>query len=77
MSEMQLLGRPDCHLCELAQAVLHEVAVAYTLVDIETSLEWEAHYGLRIPVLIGVDGRELDWPFVADQVRSWLAERAS
>lgn len=78
MPEVQLLGRPECHLCELAQAVLHELAVAYTLIDVETSLELEAHYGLRIPVLVhGTDGRELGWPFAAEQVRSWLAERLS
>ena len=33
----------------------------------------ERCYGARVPVLVDARGRELAWPFAADQVRAWLA----
>jgi hypothetical protein len=62
-----LLGTRGCHLCDDAEALLRQVAVA-------RSLQWEyrdialdealvCRYGERIPVLLLPDGRELGWPF--------------
>lgn len=63
-----LYQRDDCHLCDLALAVLAEAGVPdfdSVFIDEETSLE--AIYGHRVPVLRrSADGAELDWPFDAD-----------
>ncbi len=40
----------------------------YTAVDISGSEALFARYGIRIPVLQHPDGRELGWPFSADQL---------
>ena len=54
---MVLYGRPDCHLCEEARALLREVAGAeWREVDIDSDEELLRAYLERIPV-IEVDGR--------------------
>ena len=58
-----LYGREHCHICELAQALLHAAKLSVQLIDIDSDPELGARYGLRIPVLRHPDGRELDWPF--------------
>ena len=43
------------------------------LLDIVEREEWVDHYALRIPVLRRTDnGAELNWPFEAEQVASFL-----
>jgi len=75
--ECQLFGTLGCHLCEHAEAVLMpliEHGLMVELVDIAEQPEalLEA-YQLRIPVLRRTDnGDELDWPFEAEQVVSFL-----
>jgi hypothetical protein len=74
--ECQLFGTLGCHLCEVAEAellpfVAHGLLVE--LVDIVDSETWLDRYALRIPVLRRSDtGAELDWPFEAEQVASFL-----
>jgi Glutaredoxin-like domain (DUF836) len=59
-----LYQRDDCHLCELALAVLAEARFpAFESVFIDDDEALEAGYGHRVPVLRRADGRELDWPF--------------
>jgi len=62
--KLLLYGTRCCHLCEQAEALLHETRLQFEYIDIaedETLLE---RYGLRIPVIRRVDsGAELDWPF--------------
>ena len=60
---LTLYGREHCHLCELAQEILQAANLSAQLIDIDSDLELGARYGLRIPVLVYPDGRELDWPF--------------
>ncbi len=60
---LKLYGRDECHLCELAQALLQVANMSFQLIDIDSDPELGARYGLRIPVLRYPDGRELDWPF--------------
>ena len=69
-----LFQRDDCHLCELALDVLAEArAPAFESVFIDDRPELEARYGLRVPVFRDEAGnRELDWPFTADQLRTFL-----
>ena len=66
-----LYGRPDCHLCEEALAVVERVRarVAFELqqVDIESDDELFKRYLERIPVLV-VGGQELFEFFVDEQL---------
>ncbi|MBF2754982.1 MAG: glutaredoxin family protein [Gammaproteobacteria bacterium AqS3] len=78
-----LYGRRQCHLCDLAErelAVLRQAGAAewqLRCVDVDTSPELAARYGLRVPVLRCPDGSELDWPFRAAQIRRALGAGAA
>jgi ABC-type taurine transport system substrate-binding protein len=72
-----LYGTEACHLCELAQQVIVEVAsqqpIDVYLEDITESEALVERYGTRIPVLKNeLNGRELDWPFSAAELSHWL-----
>ena len=69
-----LFQRDDCQLCDLALDLLAQVrAPAFESVFIDGDDALEARYGERVPVLRDEeDGRELDWPFEAAQLRDWL-----
>ena len=61
MSSLILLTAPDCHLCEHAKSVLHELAVPWREVDAESEEGRRLADGappLR-PVLWTADGRLL------------------
>jgi hypothetical protein len=75
MNLITLFQRDDCHLCDLALAVLAEArAPEFDSVFIDGDAALEAVYGTRIPVLRRADtGRELDWPFEAAAVAALLA----
>jgi hypothetical protein len=74
--ECQLFGTLGCHLCEVAEAELLpfvEHGLLVELLDIVENEAWLDRYALRIPVLRRSDtGAELDWPFEAEQVASFL-----
>ena len=53
-----LYGRPGCHLCDDARAVLERIGHPFDEVDIEADDELLARYLERIPV-IALDGIEL------------------
>jgi hypothetical protein len=74
MSDLILYQRDDCHLCDLALAVLAEAhAPEFDSVWVDDSDELEQRYGTRVPVLRDArEGRELDWPFDAAVVRAFL-----
>jgi thiol-disulfide isomerase/thioredoxin len=61
---LTLYSRPGCHLCDEMKAVVQRVVrankapIAVEEVDISTSRDLEARYGLEIPVLL-VDGRKV------------------
>lgn len=46
-----LFTRRGCHLCEQAEDLLELLCADVTLVDVDTSAELTARYGLRVPVL--------------------------
>ena len=57
MSDVVLYGRPDCHLCDEARALLRDLdGVRFREVDIEGDDALFASYLERIPV-VEVDGR--------------------
>ncbi|EPJ87635.1 hypothetical protein CFII64_07420 [Pseudomonas sp. CFII64] len=74
--ECQLFGTLGCHLCEVAEAELLplvEHGLLVELVDISEHERLFDDYALRIPVLRRVDtGAELDWPFDAEQIVTFL-----
>jgi glutaredoxin len=49
---LRLLSRPDCGLCEDAEAALRRLGVPFHLVNIEKDPALEALYGEAVPVLI-------------------------
>jgi Glutaredoxin-like domain (DUF836) len=69
-----LHSRPNCHLCEEAEGLLCFLGIAYSLIDIDDDVALGARYGLLIPVLSTQSGRDLPWPFDADQVQELLKE---
>ncbi len=59
-----LLGRPGCHLCDVARATIHEVAGAQGVSVAEYSIDDDPdlreRYAEQIPVVF-VDGRQHDY----------------
>jgi glutaredoxin len=62
MPHVTLYGKPGCHLCEEARAVILSVRLEreFELAEVDVSLDPGLHrrYGERIPV-VAVDGEEL------------------
>ena len=63
MSRLVLYGRPGCHLCDDARAVLERLGATFEEVDIERDDALHRAYLERIPV-IDVDGEHLSDYFV-------------
>ncbi|MEO9078683.1 MAG: glutaredoxin family protein [Rhodanobacter sp.] len=74
MPNLILYQRDDCHLCDLALALMAEThAPDFDSVWVDDSDELEQRYGTRVPVLRDeLSGCELDWPFDAAAVLAWL-----
>jgi len=57
-----LMGKPDCHLCEVAESVVEKVCARLSLpwekINIEDHPDLYDRYKEEIPVLL-VDGRKL------------------
>lgn len=71
--DIKLFGITCCHLCEEAQAILHEMGIAADFIDIADDDELLEKYGIRIPVLQRMDtGAELGWPFDAARVFDFM-----
>ena len=60
-----LYGRPGCHLCDAARAVLERVGEPFAEIDIERDDALLAAYLERIPV-VALDGEEL-FDFFVDE----------
>jgi len=78
LRRFRLFGTAGCHLCEQARALLVEAQVrcggfAFEEVDISESDVLFARYGVRIPVVLHPDQRELGWPFSETQLQDFLA----
>jgi glutaredoxin len=71
-----LYGKPGCHLCEDARAVVESVCAElgeeWTEVDITTDPELMRKYGEEIPVTL-VDGKQHDfWRVDPERLRKAL-----
>jgi glutaredoxin len=74
-----LYGKPGCHLCDDARAVVERVCAdlgtTFDEVDITGSEELMAQFGEQIPVIF-VDGRQHDfWRVDEARLRAALARR--
>ena len=69
-----LYQRDDCHLCDLALALLAQVRLPdFESVFIDDDPDLESRYGERVPVLRDAgNGRELAWPFDVAGLRTWI-----
>ena len=65
MARITLYGRPGCHLCDDARAVLERVGEPFDEVDIESDDALLKRYLERIPV-VAIDGQEL-YDFFVDE----------
>ena len=65
MSRLVLYGRPGCHLCDDARAVLERIGATFEEVDIEGDDALHRAYLERIPV-VALDGEEL-YDFFVDE----------
>ena len=65
MRRVTLYGRPGCHLCDDARAILDRVGEPYDEVNIEDDDDLHRRYLERIPV-VAVDGDEL-FDFFVDE----------
>jgi uncharacterized protein YidB (DUF937 family) len=76
--KIALYGTEGCHLCDVAAAEIRQALCAFPdqqigYVDIVDSDELIKNYAERIPVLVNeLTGNELEWPFTAEDVKSWL-----
>jgi glutaredoxin len=60
-----MYGRPDCHLCDNARAVLQRIGAPFEEIDIESDDALFKRYLERIPVVV-LDGEEL-YDFFVDE----------
>jgi len=65
VSRLVLYGRPGCHLCDDARAVLERLGATFEEVDIEGDDALHRAYLERIPV-VALDGEEL-YDFFVDE----------
>jgi hypothetical protein len=78
MDRLILYGTAGCHLCEQAARILDEFcadnpAIQTVYNDIATETALIDRYGSRIPVVRSdASGAELDWPFDAPTLTSFL-----
>ena len=66
-TRLTVFGRPGCHLCDDARAVLDRIGEPYAVIDIERDDALLARYLERIPV-VTLDGEELFDLFVDEDV---------
>ena len=66
MTRLTLYGRPGCHLCDDARAILERVGEPFAEVDIEQDDRLHARLLERIPVVV-LDGEELFEHFVDER----------
>jgi hypothetical protein len=78
---VSLYGKPGCHLCDEAEALLATVARKQPLtvqkVDIQSSPELFEQYRYRIPVIEVAGGAALEWPTTAERIRRAVQAAAS
>jgi Glutaredoxin-like domain (DUF836) len=75
-----LLGTSGCHLCELAEELIHECLVveadiAVEFIDIAEQSRWQEDYATLIPVLLHIaTNKSLNWPFTKEHVLTFIKQ---
>ena len=75
MRKLTLYSRPECHLCEALLAdllPLLDADISVETVDVDSSVELERRYGLRIPVLTAGEVEISGYPLDRASVRRYL-----
>ena len=76
MKRIELVARPDCHLCELLLEQLRPLlteSVELAVLDVDEDEDLLRRYWLRIPVLLG-NGEELSgYPLDLSRLEAYLA----
>ena len=68
-----LYSREDCHLCDLAAAMMDRAGVPWRPVDIDADPDLARKYGIAVPVLLHPgSGRELFFPFDHEKLAQFL-----
>jgi hypothetical protein len=79
-ASVTLYGKPGCHLCDDAEAILLRVTadtgVPYVKVNIESSTELFERFRYRIPVIEVPGGETLDWPTTRERVKRAIQSAA-
>jgi hypothetical protein len=77
VSDLILYQRDDCHLCDLALAVLAAARVSdFESVFIDGDPLLERHFGERVPVLSSLTmASELAWPFDVEMTQAFVSGR--
>ena len=75
-ARLVLYGRPGCHLCDDARAILVRVGAPFSEVDITSDDALHAAYLERIPV-VTLDGEERFELFVDEAALRGLLDRVS
>ncbi len=77
MATAILYGKPECHLCEDAAAILESLArdedLHWRCVDIREDPALFERYRYTIPVIEIVGGPTLAWPTTRERVRRAIA----
>ncbi|RYV01598.1 thioredoxin family protein [Shewanella sp. OPT22] len=72
-TKLVLFHTDGCHLCEVAEAQLKELSLAFVMKDICDEETLAEQYGIRIPVLMNnANGKELGWPFDVEDITKFL-----
>ncbi|TNC28561.1 glutaredoxin family protein [Amycolatopsis alkalitolerans] len=76
MTDVTVMTRQGCHLCEQAEQAVEricgELGVAWTTADVDTNPEWRAEYGDYVPVIL-IDGVQHGyWRVEEDRFRKAL-----
>lgn len=75
--QLHLYSTAHCHLCELAQSLLKELAIeSVEIIEIANNDELLEKYGTLIPVLKRLDTHALlNWPFDSGQILQFCLEK--
>lgn len=79
MTELRLLGREECGLCEDFEQALREhpgfAALELRREDVDAHPEWLRRYGLRVPVLLDAWNEVVcEGHFDAEAFERWLKD---
>ena len=81
-TSVTLIGKPGCHLCDDAEAIVRTVLLDYpqvtlTLSHLGDNPEWQARYAEKIPVVLVNDTEHAFWRVNVEEFRRALDTNAA